>query len=302
MLEVTLLGCGGTMPLPHRALSSAVVTIAGRNTLFDCGEGTQTACRRHHVSLYKVDTVCLTHSHGDHLFGLPGLLQSMGSAGRTAPVTVTGPEGLCAVMEHLLALCPGLPFEVALRECPQALPLPGGAVLRSYPMQHRVPCVGYRVELPRAGRFDPAKAAALGVPQTEWKALQRGCAVTGVDGTPVTPEQVVGPARPGLAVAFSGDTRPCPGLLAAAQNADLLLCDGTYPEDAQQDKAVEYGHCTWREAAEAAAAAGAKRLWLTHYSAAVGEPGDYLPNARAAFPAAEAGEDGKTITLTFARA
>ena len=300
MMQVTLLGCGGTMPLPSRALSSAAVTVAGRNILFDCGEGTQTACRRHHVSLYKTDVICLTHYHGDHIFGLTGFLQSMGNAGRTDPVTITGPKGLREVVAAMMALCKGLPFALVLCENPEALPLPGGALLYSYPMQHRVECIGYRVQLPRAGRFDPDAACTLGVPQRDWKRLQSGQTVTTADGSVIRPQQVLGPARPGLAVAFCTDTRPCAGLAAAAQNADLLLCDATYGEDAQQDKAVEFGHCTWREAARAAAEAGAKRLWLTHYSAAIEAPEQYLPAAQAEYPAAEAGFDGKTLTLSFA--
>ena len=300
MMQVTLLGCGGTMPLPGRALSSAAVTVAGRNILFDCGEGTQTACRRHHISLYKTDVICLTHYHGDHIFGLPGFLQSMGSAGRTEPVTVVGPRGLQPVLDAMLSLCGGLPYAVRLCEAPQALPLPGGAVLRSFAMEHRVPCIGYRVELSRAGRFLPERAAALGVPQRLWKTLQNGTPVTLPDGATVQPQQVLGPARPGLAVAFCTDTRPCGGLLAAAQNADLLLCDATYWQDEQQEKAVEFGHCPFREAARAAADAGAKRLWLTHYSAALEQPEQWLPAAQAVYPAAQAGQDGLQLTLTFA--
>lgn len=311
MLDVTLIGCGGTMPLPGRALSALALRCAGGVLLFDCGEGTQAAARRAGVSLYKIDAVCLTHYHGDHIFGLPGLLQTMGSLGRTAPVRVFGPAGLRDYLDPLLFLCRGLPFPVWGQEvCADGaaqrlalgglLPGWGAAALTAFPAEHRVPCCGYRLDLPRAGRFLPAQAQALGVPQTEWKRLQRGEAVALADGRIVAPAQVLGPARRGLAVVLGTDTRPCAALEQAAQGADLLVCDATYAEDAQQPKAVEFGHSTWGESAALAARAGAKRLWLTHYSAAIEDPEPFLPAAQRVFPAAECGFDGKTLTLRFA--
>ena len=306
MLTITLLGCGGTMPLPGRALSSCAVTMAGRTVLFDCGEGTQTACRAQHVSLYKIDHICLTHFHGDHIFGLPGLLQSMGNAGRKKPVTVYGPKGLDELMRHFLAMCPGLPFGVKLCELhpgpgggPMLLPGMDGLRLTAFEAEHRVPCIGYQLQLPRAGRFDPAAAETLGVPRPLWKKLQQGEPVALPDGSAVVPEQVLGPARKGLSVVFCTDSRPCAALQKAAQNVDLLICDATYGDDRQWDKAVEFGHSTFRESAGLAAFADVKRLWLTHYSAAIEDPAEYLPIAHEIFPAAEAGFDGKRLELKF---
>ena len=313
MLTVTLLGCGGTMPLPQRALSACMVTANGVNILFDCGEGTQTACRRWHVSLYKIGYICLTHYHGDHIFGLPGLLQSMANLGRTQPVTVFGPQGLQQAMGLLLALCGPLPFEVRLCEVPAGAPdaaktaapllrteLPGtGVRIVAFAAQHRTPCLGYRLELPRAGRFDAAAARSLGVPQQDWKRLQRGETVPGAGGAPVQPAQVLGPERAGLAVVFCTDTRPCPALEQAAQGADLLICDATYADPAQQGKARQFGHSTFAESAALAARAGVRRLWLSHYSAALEDPAQALPAAQAVFAAAEAGCDGKRLELRF---
>lgn len=326
MLTVTLLGCGGTMPLPQRALSSCAVTANGVNILFDCGEGTQTACRRWHVSLYKISFICLTHYHGDHIFGLPGLLQSMANLNRTQPVTVFGPEGLRQMMAPLLALAGSLPFEVRLCEIPGGetpratlpgsgaeadlsavgsrqlcceLPGTGGVKLYTFAARHRVPCLGYRLELPRAGRFDAAAACALGVPRQDWKKLQRGETVQAADGSPVQPGQVLGAARPGLAVVFCTDTRPCPALEQAARRADLLICDATYAEDAQLEKARQFGHSTFAESAALAARAGVQRLWLSHYSAALEDPSAFLPAAQSLFPAAQAGCDGLRLELRF---
>ena len=181
MLTITLLGTAATMPLPDRALSTAFAACGGHGLLFDCGEGTQAAARRAGVNLMRVDTVCLTHYHGDHIFGLPGLLQTLGAQGRTRPLLLVGPKGLAGIWSAVRALTGPLPYAVRLREADGPLALdalsegwPAGAVLRPFATRHRVPSVGYRLELPRAGRFDPARARALGWPVQQWKLCSRG--------------------------------------------------------------------------------------------------------------------------------
>lgn len=296
MMTVTLLGTGGTQPLPNRALASAAITVGGSTVLLDCGEGTQTAARRWGVSIYRIDAVLLTHYHGDHIFGLPGLWQTMAAMGRTAPLTIAGPPGLEEIISAFRAAAGPLPFElrlIELAECRGKFSLPAGEV-EAFPLSHRVPCCGYALTLPRAGRFDPARARAAGIPVPYWKVLQRGEAVGGF-----TPSQVLGPARRGLKVVYGTDTRPCEALCAAARDADLLLMDATYADDADLDKAKRYGHATCRESGELAARACVRRLWLTHYSAAVTDLAPGQAAAREAFPDACAGQDGMTITLNF---
>ena len=161
-----------------------------------------------------------------------------------------------------------------------------------------MPSCGYRIDLPRAGRFLPEQAKALGVPVADWKRLQHGEAVW-VDGIRIAPEQVLGAPRQGLRFVFSGDTAPCPNLRKAAEGADLLICDATYPEAAQEAQAKQYGHSTFAQGAKIAADAGAKRFWLAHYSPMITDPADFLPQAQAVFPAAECGFDGKQIVLQY---
>lgn len=298
VLSVTLLGCGGTHPLPNRALSALALTAGGRTLLLDCGEGTQTALRRWHVSLYRIDAILLTHYHGDHIFGLPGLWQTMASLGRTAPVVVAGPPGLAQILQPLRQVAGPLPFALEPREmadCRGALTLAGLAV-EAFPLRHRVPCCGYACTLPRAGRFDPARARAAGIPVSLWARLQAGETVDGF-----APEMVLGPPRRGLKVVYATDTRPNDALRAAARDADLLCMDATYAGDADGDKARLYGHSTCRETGALAAEAGVRRLWLTHYSAAVQDPATGLAAAQTAFAGAEAGYDGLRLTLTFDR-
>ena len=136
------------------------------------------------------------------------------------------------------------------------------------------------------------------MPVQQWKLLQKGQSVA-VEGRTVQPAQVLGAPRRGLSVVFSGDTTPCPGLLQAAQDADLLLCDATYALPEQEAQARQWGHSTFGQSAALAAQAGAKRLWLTHYSPMITDPEEYAEQAQGIFPAAECGFDGKSITLQY---
>ena len=307
MLTITLLGTAATMPLPDRALSAAFAACGGHGLLWDCGEGTQAAAHRAGVNLMRADAICLTHFHGDHIFGLPGLLQTLGAQGRTRPLVLAGPQGLAEVWAAVRVLTGPLPYPVRLQvlQPGQELALdalsegwPAGARLAAFATKHRVQSVGYRLELPRAGRFDPQRARALGVPVTDWKLLQRGQTVTAA-GREVAPAEVLGPPRKGLRVVFSGDTALCPGLLQAAQGADLLLCDATYALPEQEAQARQWGHSTFGQSAALAAQAGAARLWLTHYSPMITDPQEYAAQAQEIFPAAECGFDGKRITLQY---
>lgn len=303
MLEVTLVGCGATMPLPGRATAVGAVKYKGRTVLLDCGEGTQVAARKAGVSLVKIDAICLTHYHGDHVFGLPGLLQTMASQGRIQPVLLMGPaEGYAEVVDLLLALAGPLPF--AVERHPLTFPqdhimLWDGLELDSFPLHHRVPCAGYRFRLSRAGRFLPEQAQALGVDRRFWGSLQKGECVTNAAGETIDPAQVLGPARSGLSIVYAADTAPCADLPTFAKDTDLLICDATYAGEEFLEKAQLYGHSTFAQCGQLAVQAGAKRLWLTHFGGALMDPEAELYLAQKYFPEAEAGFDGKTIRLNF---
>ena len=292
MLDVTLLGTAALMPIPERALTAATLTCAGRTILFDCGEGTQTAARRAGVSLMKADVIALTHYHGDHVFGLPGLMQTLEVFGRTQPLTLVGPEGLEAAMRPILELVGHTSYPVRLATLPEdglklgelARGWPEAARLTAFPTAHRVPSQGYCFTLDRAGKFLPDRARALGVPVNEWS---------------LRPEDVLGAPRKGLKFVFTGDTAPCDSLVDAAKGADLMICEATYGEDGQAQLAREHGHMVFAQAAGMARRAGVKRLWLAHYSQMVEDPSAYLPNAAALFEDTVCGEDGLSVTLRF---
>ncbi len=307
MIDFTLLGTSALLPLPDRALTAGVLRCRGRGILFDCGEGTQTAARRAGVSLFGLSAVALTHYHGDHVFGLPGLLQTLFSLGRTRPLTVLGPEGLRDTMAPILSLAGALSYPVVLRETGrgECLPMaeidpawPAEASLTAFATAHRVPSVGYAFRLRRGGRFLPERAEALGIPRPLWGVLQRGEAVT-FGERQILPGEVTGPERRGLKTVFTGDTMPCPSLLEGARGADLLVCEGTYGDDADTAVAGERGHMTFSQAGRLARDAGAARLWLCHFSQRMTAPEEYLPLARASFPEAVCASDGMSIRLAF---
>lgn len=306
MIDITLLGTAALSPIPERALSSALLVCGGHSILFDCGEGTQTAAIKSGVSLMKTDIIALTHYHGDHFFGIPGLLQTMFSRGRTEPLYITGPEGLYDVMRAVMYLAGGLTFEVGLFEIPaDGLRLcelvagwPSEAVLSTFPAKHRCVAQGYSFTLGRAGKFNPERARELGVPVKLWRELQGGNTVI-VDGREIMPCQVMGERRRGLKVVFTGDTAVSESVVDGARGADILICDATYGDNAHAEKAETRGHMCFSQAAECARLAGVKCLWLTHFSQSVTHPAMFLNNATEIFPETVCGYDGMSATLRF---
>ncbi len=300
MLDIVLLGCGGTVPLKNRWLTACYLRCNGHAVLIDCGEGTQIAVKEAGVSLFAIDTICLTHYHADHVSGLPGLLLSLGNEGRTAPLSIYGPRGLQRIIDGLRVIAPELPFSLELHEFaqPQEIFSVGDLQFTAFGVQHTLPCYGYRVQLPRAGKFDPERARQNNIPLAVWSKLQKGSAVEW-KGVTYYPRQAMGEPRKGISMVYCTDTRPTASLEAAAQNVDLLICEGMYGDDAKQDKALQTQHMTFSEAAALARDTNAKALWLTHYSPSLPEPEVFLPAAKSLFSHTECGYDGKRITLHF---
>lgn len=300
MLDVSLLGTSGMMPLPGRWLTALLVRLEGSSLLIDCGEGTQVAIRQKGWSVHPIDTICFTHFHGDHISGLPGLLLSMGNSDRTAPVTLIGPKGLEKTVNALRVIAPGLPFELRFIELDgkeQELHI-NGYHIKAFRVNHNVVCYGYSLEVPRGGKFYPERAEENKVPMRLWNPLQKGETVE-YEGKVYTPDMVIGPPRQGIKLTYCTDTRPAASLVENARGSDLLICEGMYGERDKLEKAREHKHMTMYEAAETAKSAGVGELWLTHYSPSMVRPEDYMKDVRKIFPAAHAGKDGKSVTLTF---
>lgn len=300
MLEVTLLGTGGTMPLKNRWLSSCLLKHMGHSILIDCGEGTQIALKHSGNKFKPIDIICLTHFHADHVSGLPGFLLSMSNEGRTEPVTIIGPTGLKKVINAICIIAPNLPFEVKLLEYPADISEFdfGDIKITPFAAKHSVICVGYNFKLKRAGKFDVAKAKKNKVPMKIWGKLQQNETVVYED-IEYKQNMVLGNARKGLKITYCTDSRPTENILNHAKNADLLIYEGMFGDDEKLARAVETGHSLFREAAELAKNAGVKKLWLTHYSPSLTEPELYENAVKEIFPSTEIGFDGKYESIYF---
>lgn len=299
VLDVALLGTSGMAPLPGRWLASTLVRYGSHLVLFDCGEGTQVSLRALGWGIKALDLILVSHLHADHVGGLPGLLLTQGNAGRTEPVEVLGPPGLTRTVAALRTIARYLPFEVRCREVeePSTFELDGlrGA---THPADHSVPCVAYRLDVPRRPAFDPERAQRLRLPVELWGVLQRGTPVEW-DGRAVLPDEVLGPPRRGIAVGLIGDTRPTSTLVEFVRGCDLLVSEAMYGDPGDQARAEERKHMTFAEAAALARDADVGRLVLTHFSPSMTDPSTYAGNATAVFPNTTVGQDHLTVHLRF---
>lgn len=274
------------MPTRARNVASVAVMLDGRVLLFDCGEGTQHQLMRSAVRFGAIEAIFLTHLHGDHLFGLPGLLASMSLNAREKPLALYGPAGVAEFMRALPLYRTS--FDVEIHElAPGRVRRGDGYAVDAAPMVHSAACFGFRiVEDDRPGEFDAARAAALGLPPgPAYGRLQRGESVGGV-----APSDVLGPARPGRRIVYCTDTRPCDNAIELAHRATVLIHESTYASD-MAEEAVQRFHATAAEAAAVAREAEVERLIITHISPRYAEPSALLAEAREVFAQTELAED-----------
>ncbi len=301
MLDLCFLGTCGMMPLPGRWLSSVLLRNGATLTLFDCGEGTQVPWKSAGWGFRQLGAICLSHMHADHVAGLPGVLFMVAHAGRTEPVDIYGPVGTTYVIEGLRRIAPELPFPIFIHEMNggEHFELPGGLHGTCAAASHGIPCLAYRVNLERGPAFQPEHARALGIPVQFWSRLQRGEPIV-YDGKTIAPEEVLGPPRRGLSLAYITDTRPTEALTHFAHDVNLLICESMYdlPEDLPLARAN--AHMLASESAGIAQEAEAHQLVLTHFSPKIHDPSGAERAARRIFPKTRAARDGMVITLDFA--
>jgi ribonuclease Z len=300
-LDIVFLGTSGSAPTARRAPSALLVRRGGDRLLFDCGEGTQRQLLQSSVGLVDLREVFVTHFHLDHWLGLPGMLKTFALRDRQVPLTVYGPPGLKDLFRELRRVIGRLnyPFELVEVRAGDVLEREGYRLL-VVPVAHGATAVGYAlVEEPRPGRFDVETADAIGIPPgPERGALQRGESVTLPDGRVLTPDAVLGPARPGRTVVYSGDTAPSEVLGAVAEDADVLVHEATFTEE-EGIRAAETMHSTARQAAELARAAGVRLLALTHVSPRYFGP-ELVREAREIFPNTVVPRDFDVVEVPFA--
>ncbi|MCI5954696.1 MAG: ribonuclease Z [Lachnospiraceae bacterium] len=300
MLDVSLLGTGGMMPLPYRWLTALMLRYNGKSILVDCGEGTQIALREKGWSPKPIDIICFTHYHADHISGLPGMLLTMGNAERTEPLLLIGPKGLNRTVSALRTIAPELPFEVNCVEIDgneQEFSFDGFRI-KAFKVNHSVLCYGYSLVVDRKGRFDKERALEQQIPLKLWNRLQKG-EIVEEEGRIYTPDMVLGASRKGLKVTYCTDTRPADSITDNAVDSDLLILEGMYGEPDKLVKAKENKHMTMYEAAKIARAANVPELWLTHYSPSLLHPEEYLGEVRKIFSNTYAAKDGRTVELNF---
>jgi ribonuclease Z len=299
-LSLTFVGTSASVPTAARGTSATLLARGGERFLVDCGEGTQRQLLRSGLGLVDVDAVLVTHLHGDHYLGLPGLLKSYGLRGRERPLLLVGPRGLAALLGVLRPVVGRVPFRLEVLETAEGVVwADAGARIEAVPTRHSVPSVAYAlIEDARPGTFDVAAARALGVPEGPlFGTLQRGGEVRLPGGAVVRPEQVLGTPRAGRRIVITGDTQPCDGVRAAAQAASVLVHEATFLDE-DSARARETQHSTAGEAARLAREAGVALLALTHLSSRVA-PSAARAEAGAEFPDVVVPRDFDQVVVPF---
>lgn len=305
MVDLLLLGCGGGMPMPNRFLSSTLLSYKGRKILIDCGEGTQVSMRISNTGFKSIDVICITHIHGDHIVGLPGLLGTIGNSGRTEPLTIIGPEGITDTVNKLRVIANWLPYEINIIENPKEpfeinneyINL--NTLISTIELDHSSPCIGYSFYFKRQRKFDAEKASKNNVPKILWSSLQKGEKSITLDEIEYTNEMVLGDERKGIKLSIITDTRPIDTIPIFIEDSDYFISEGTYGDDEDLPKAIKNKHMTFREAATLAQNGKVKNLLLTHFGTAMVEPEIYMDNAKQIFDKTIVGFDRYMTTLKF---
>ncbi|MDZ5129496.1 ribonuclease Z [Clostridium perfringens] len=314
MLNVTLLGTGGGMPMPNRFLSSVVMNFKGRKILLDCGEGTQVSMRVNGTGFKSIDIICISHLHGDHIYGLPGLLSTIGNSGRAEEIYIIGPKGIKEVIDGFLITLPYLPYKLNILEDASNLEfmvkkekmelveedekISSDLSIKTLELDHSSPCLGYSFNIRRGRKFNVEKALINKVPKEVWSKLQRNEEVN-LNGVKYYSYMVLGDERKGIKLSYTTDTRPTEDIQDFIKESDLYICEGTYGSEEDMHKAIKNKHMTFKEAANLAKRGQVKELLLTHFSPSINDPKEFIHNAREVFENSHAGSDGEEKTLNF---
>jgi len=304
MPEVCLLGTGGMLPLKNRFLTSLYVEHNGKALLIDCGEGTQVAMGMHNIKMSKLEALLITHSHADHVTGIPGLLLSIGNCSRTQPLHIYSPESCIKDIKNLMSVCGCLPYDAVFHGLSASQPaqftletIDPMLQISTLPLEHRVDCIGYSIVFNKKPVFSPEKAKALGVPVQYWKTLHSGEQVVLPDGRTVNTDDVTDKQRTPVKITYTTDTLPLTSIKDFAHNSDLFVCEGMYGDITKKESMNEKGHMLMQDACKIARESNSARLWLTHYSPAEKEPLAYEKELSQIFSNVTVSCDGQKISL-----
>ena len=300
--SITILGCGSATPSPKHYTSSQVVDIRGKLFMVDCGEGTQIQLRRSRVAFARINHIFISHLHGDHCFGLLGMISTFGLLGRTAPLYIHAPEQLWSILEKELDFYyHDLEYQVDFMGFD-----PGKTTVvyddrslsvTAFPLKHRVPCAGFLFqEKTTADHLDREAADFYGVPQWDYNRIKEGGDFITADGTLIPHSRLTVPADPGRSYAYCCDTTYNPSMIPLIKGVNLMYHDCTYSiQDAE--RAQKHFHSTAADAARTALDAGAGQLILGHFSARYPDESVLLNEAQQIFPSTILAKENLTVTI-----
>ncbi|SFD35230.1 ribonuclease Z [Clostridium uliginosum] len=313
MIDLCILGTIGGMPVINKFMSSTIINVNGRKILIDCGEGTQLAMRKIGWGFKSLDMICITHSHGDHTVGLPGLLATIGNSGRTEKLTIIGPNGISEIVKGLNVINPYLPYELEIIEntnntlrfmttntkmslCNESER--SNLHLSCMELDHSAKCLGYSFYFKRLPKFSVEKATQNKVPKILWNKLQNKESLE-YEEKKYFPSMVLSDERKGIKLSYITDTRPIKDIKEFIKYSDLFICEGTYGSNEDMEKAIKNKHMTFSEAALLAKEGVCHELILTHFSPALENPESFSNNATNIFKNSLVASDGLIKTLNY---
>lgn len=301
-LSIHILGCGSALPTTKHNPSAQALTLRGKVYLVDCGEGTQLQIRRQGLHFGRIHTIFISHLHGDHCFGLPGLLSTLSMLGRTGELHIHGPEGLTEYIDaHRKSFLAECSYEIITHEHDyrksEVIHEDPSLCVRSLPLSHRIPTMGFLFEERCAARhLDKPAVDFYQVPRCCYPAILLGESYTAQDGSIIPNNRLTKPGRIPRRYAYCSDTEYFPNLIEQVRGVDLLYHEATFGEDLRARLATT-AHSTAREAATIALKAEVKRLLIGHYSSRYTDVTPLLDEARSVFPNTTAAQEGLIIHL-----
>ena len=300
--KVHILGCGSALPTLRHNPSSQVVEIREKQFMIDCGEGTQTQMRRSRVGFNKVMAIFISHIHGDHCFGLIGMLSSFGLLGRTMPLSIYGPKELGPILDTLLTtFCNDFDYEIKFHAVDtsrqEVVYEDRSLTVETIPLKHRLPCAGYLFrEKPTLPHIRRDMIDFYRIPISQINNIKNGASWTDEEGNLIPNSRLTRPADPPRSYAYSSDTCYLPGLADRLKGVTCLYHESTYADE-DEDKAQKYFHSTARQAAMVARDAGVGRLLLGHYSSKYNTEDVLLQQAKEVFAESSLTSEGMVVTL-----
>ena len=300
--EVHILGCGSALPTTRHNATSQIVRIGNKQFMIDCGEGTQLQMRRSHIHFSFVNHIFISHLHGDHCFGLIGLISTFGLLGRTAPLHIYADPLLQRLMQpQLNFFCNGLKYPLHFHDIDatkQTVIYEDKSItVETIPLQHRIPCCGFLFrEKPKKRHLIASMVEYYDIPIHQRANIKEGNDYTTPDGTLIPNSRLTTDADPSRSYAFCSDTLPCPNIVEQIRGIDLLYHEATFAE-AERSRAQETFHSTARQAAHIAKEANVKQLVIGHFSSRYKEDEQLLNEAKEIFPTTSLADEERVFNI-----